>query len=393
MCDSVFHTREPDLLFVDLFPLGAAATDGALEYIFKSTHDNDDGIWAPHESVYIRRLIELFTRRGLDRLRAVQEAVLAWSTGRNHRKNALRSASLPDMMTRWTSAELAQVKTYLESLPPSQWTIDDHMIAVEYVLQRYLPESELVTEAEWLAVRASLMGKVQANLAGSTSSGHADRLLATLPSTVASATNAFGLSILEKSVLRFATVHAAEHVRSLTEKVRHALRSVVARYFEEKEFSLQYIGSHSLETRLVDAFAVLNRDWRTIAVTEAGECQVQGFIAALQPGSKVRRIERYTNACAFCRKIDGKVMTVVSPDVPAKDGETQIWVGKTNVGRSASPKKRKDNLLVDRHPDEVWWVAAGLQHPNCRGRWVLVESPEEEGDPGFTQWLVHVLGE
>jgi hypothetical protein len=48
-----------------------------------------------------------------------------------------------------------------------------------------------------------------------------------------------------------------------------------------------------------------------------------------------------------------------------RDGWTHVWPGKTNVGRSASPRKKTDEGLVERETDELWWPAAGVQHPNC----------------------------
>ena len=64
------------------------------------------------------------------------------------------------------------------------------------------------------------------------------------------------------------------------------------------------VGGSSLETKLMDQFATLNRDWRRIAVTEAGEAQTAGYIASVPRGTKVKRVEQYKNACAFCRKIE-----------------------------------------------------------------------------------------
>lgn len=148
----------------------------------------------------------------------------------------------------------------------------------------------------------------------------------------------------------------------------------------------------SLEGQLLDEFATLNRDWRRIAVTEAGECQTQGFIASCKPFTKVKRVEQYENACGFCKKIHGRVAEVVPADHPDKDGETQIWPGKTNIGRSASPKKRVGDTLVDREDHERFWLPAGLSHPHCRGRWVPVLDVEPGDDPEFGKWLQDLLG-
>lgn len=381
-------------LFLDVYPLTERATNAALEYIFKSTHDHGDGIWRPHESVLIRRLIELFTRRGLDRLDKVREQILAWEAGEHHKPTTV-PVTRPGMMERWTEAELSLVKLYLESLPPAQWSLDDHMMAVDYVVQRYLPADELKTEAEWLTTRAGLMGKVQANLeaaaVASMAGAAADKILAALPSTVGTATSQFNLPALQKAALEFARVRTAENVRALTESVRHRMRNTIVQHLEEQQTKMPGAPGQALQSKLLDEFATLNRDWRRIAITEAGEAQLQGFIASLKPGTKVQRVEQYADACGFCKKIHGVVVEVVAPDHPNKNPDTMVWVGKNNIGRSASPRKRVGSVLVHREPEELWWIPAGTAHPHCRGRWVPVIEDAPGDDPEFGDWLRQIL--
>ena len=52
-------------------------------------------------------------------------------------------------------------------------------------------------------------------------------------------------------------------------------------------------------------------------------------------------------------------------------------MGKSNLGRSASPRKRVGGALVERLPAERWWIPAGPVHPNCRGFWAVVDKPSE----------------
>ena len=125
------------------------------------------------------------------------------------------------------------------------------------------------------------------------------------------------------------------------------MRDVIMQHEEQKMLNggASAPGS-SLRTRLLDEFGTLNRDWRRIALTEAGEMANQGFIASQAPGNKVKRLEQYAGACPFCRKIDGVVMEIVPSDKQDKNSETQIWVGKTNIGRSVSPRKRIAGVLT-----------------------------------------------
>jgi hypothetical protein len=379
-------------LFFDLQNLSEAATNAGLEYIFKSVHDHDgEGTWQPHESLFIRRLIEMFTDRGLTQINAVKTELLAWEAGAHHTPGA-KPINTPGAINRWSEDERALVRLYLESLPVDQWTLDDHMLCIDYVVQTYLPPDTMASEAQWLATRASLMGKVQANMAASPTAKQADALLAAMPLTVAGARAQYNLPPAEAAMMDFARVRAAENVRALTDVVRHKMRGVIVRDLEQKAVGNPTVGAQSLQSKLFDEFATLNRDWRRIAVTEAGEAQLTGFLAALPYGTHVKRVEQYANACAFCRKIDGKVVEFVDAAMADKDPETMIWLGKTNVGRSASTHKRVGDLMVKRDPDEMWTIPVGLVHPNCRGRWVRVLEADEGDDPDFAAWLQANLG-
>lgn len=382
-------------LFLDILHVPVSVSNDALEGIYKAMSDGhdhgDDGIWKPHQSPLLKRLIELFTQRGLDRLVGVKDELQAWLAGHKHQPSAVPVALPTGTMQRWSADELALAKLYLQSLPVAQWTLDDHMLCVDMVVQTYLPPDVLQPEAEWLAVRAGMMGKVQANMAGDATAKQADKVLAALPSTVAGASAQFALAPQQVKTLDFARVRAVENVQALADGARHKMRAVVAADLEQRAFGGPPAGTSSLQTKLLDTFGELNRDWRRVAVTEAGEAQTQGYIASVAPGTKVQRVERYDNACAFCRKIDGAVVTVVAADAADKDPDTMVWPGKNNVGRSASPRKRVGDLLVEREQHEMWQIPAGLAHPHCRGRWVPTIQDRPGDDKDFGDWLRKTL--
>jgi hypothetical protein len=379
-------------LLIDIGDLSEQQCDCALETIYKSIHDHgdDDSIWNPHESPYIRRLIELFTQRGLMRLDGFRADLEKWVDGERHRSGS-RPPRPDGAMQRWSQGELELVKLYLETLPPAEFMLDDWLMLVDYLVMRYLPATDLRSEAEWLSVRATLMGRVQANMEN-LSLKQADKVLAALPSTVAAATAEFGMSRTQRATLDYATAHAAENVQKLSDDARHRVRNLIIRHHEQQFLRVEGTPGTSLQSDLLDAFATLNRDWRRIAVTEAGDAANQGFIATMKPGAKVKRLEHYKGACAFCRKIDGMVFDVVAPDAPDKDGWKEVWIGKTNIGRSAAPRKRVGPALIEREPHELWWPAAGAQHPHCRGRWLPQVQDEPGDDPEFGAWLRAKLG-
>lgn len=377
-----------DILF-DLAWFRPDSTNQALEMLFKARQEGDeDFIWSPHESILIRKMIELFTQRGLMRLDSVKKSLLSWQI--KSKKNTF-GGSIPakpemPMMERWDEEERELVEIYLNNLPSYAWKLDDHMLALELTIQTYLPKDELIEEAQWLATKATMMGKVQQNWLNQKdpSSQQADKILAGLPATPAEAAY-FPMSQKEQKALEFANFRAVENVVSLADGVRKKMRHVVAEDVMKRETG--DTAGPSLESKLFDEFAELNRDWRRIAVTEAGECQLQGFIAGAKPGSKVKRVEQYASACPFCKSIHGKIATVVAANKKNKDPDNEIWPGKNNVGRAAAPRKRVGGALVPRPKAEQYWLPAGLAHPHCRGRWVNVEVPDEAADPEFAKIL------
>jgi hypothetical protein len=379
-------------LLLDIGELSERQSDRALHTIYKAihSHDDDESIWSEHENPYVRRLVELFTKRGLMRLEGFRRDLAKWLSGDRHRAGA-RAPRPADSWRRWDSDELGAVKLYLETLPPSEFTLDDWMMVVDYLAQRYLPASDLRTEAEWLAVRSTFMGRVQANMEALTIK-QADKVLEALPSTVKAASSEFSMSAAQRVILDYARVRGIENVQRIADNTRHRMRQVVLDHTQQR-----FLGApeseHALQTTLADEFATLNRDWRRIAETETTENQNQGYVSSMRVGSKLQRVEQYRNACSWCRKIDGAIMEVVSADDPNKNGETQIWPGKTNMGRSSAPRKRVGSILVHREPEEMYWIAAGAQHPHCRGRWVPVIQDEPGDDKDFGDYLRRVLGD
>lgn len=383
-------------MLLDVGALSDCCTNRALEVMHKGLADGDGlahDIWAQHESPFIRDLVERFSSRGLLKLGAVRQDLERWLAGDYYAP--VRELMLPPvvgMMTRWSQPELDLVRMYLSSVPPDEMSLSDWELAIEYMVQRYMPLDQMTEEAEWLATKSYLMGKAQAALLGDVAANVAAGLAEAMPGTVAEATAMFHLSQAVETVLEYGRARAVENVVELTESVRHRLKAVVLDYQTRRLTGDPSATVEKLQQTLQEQFNTLNRDWRRIAITEAGETANQGTIMALPPGSYVKRIEMYRGACAFCRKIDGRVFRVTTASDPDKDGEQDVWPGKTNVGRSAAPRKRVGNELIDRTASERWWAAAGLQHPHCRGRWEPMPDARPGDDPIFADWLKRRVG-
>lgn len=370
-------------LLLDIGAVPDEACDCALEDLFKalSTPAGPD-IWRKHENPWLRQHVEDVTHRYQALLEALQDAFARLLLGEPIGELA---KALPEW-ERWSQARMAEVRAELEAKLPAQYTLGDWMKAVDFLISRYLPADAALSLADYLTVRAAIAGKIQANMGGRVpTNAEAAGVISEIPARTAAADDL--LSSVERQVVEFARARAADNISDLVETTRHRMKQIIIRHVEQQVLGIPGGTAAELRQDIFDTFGQLNRDMRRIAVTEAGECCNQGFIAAQRPGQKVKRTEAYQGACEFCRSINGKVLTVVDPDRPQKDGANEVWLGKTNIGRSASPRRRVGNALVERPAAERWWIAAGVQHPHCRGSWLPVSDYPPQVSREFRDWL------
>lgn len=385
-------------LLVDIGAASDCACSDALEHLFKSMAVDPTGglersMWAPHPVPLLRPLVEAFTRQLQLRLEGLQDALARALTG----EPIGTLAKAEPAWARMDGAAMAEARARLEAKDPATYSLEDWLELVELLFQQYLPRDYALTMADWLATRAQLAAKIQAAMDRDTGAWKipVDHLAELLPNKAFGLLPRTVLTPLELSVLTIARQRAALHISDVTASTRSRIQGIVVDHVQAILLGQRQGTTAHLKTALFDAFGTLNRDFRRIAVTEAGEAQGQGFIAATAHGQRVRRLEAYQGACDWCRSINGKVFTVVDPAAPEKNGDTEVWVGKTNVGRSASPRKRVGGELIDRESEELWWVASGTQHPHCRGNWIAVldDKPRPGVDPAFYRWMVDTLDE
>lgn len=381
-------------LLLDIGPVPEAHCNFCFDEIYKAIAQDPIGddrtIWRPHENPYLRWIIEDWSARISALVAQLQDDFAKLLTGQPI--GLLQKAAPPGMV--WSEQAFLEVRIHLESLPPEMWTLDDYMLAADYLLQRYLPEGVLVNEADYLTVRAALMGKIEAEMVAAPDrrarldAAQASAVAALLPTSFRKVPTPI-MTPVERNILAIARARAADNISAITETQRHRMKTLIIEHVQAMLFGQKDAGTaERLRSRLFDTFGQLNRDFRRIAITEAGDAHSMGYIAAQKVGARVKRIEAYRDACDWCKSIHGKVFTVVAPSDPSRNGDTDVWVGKTNIGRSASPRKRQGDFLVDRPTEERWWVAAGVQHPHCRGAWQPVPGdPPKGADPAFVSWL------
>lgn len=372
-------------LLIDIGPLSCGCSDHVLDEMHKALAGDDDGLFKPHDSVYVKQLIEQLTDLGSTALSGLSADLTVWLEQKA--LGIAMAVPAPAEFFQWSPARASKVLTYLSGKAMETWAASDYVLLVEYLVHAYFPESFPGQVAELGVKQAAVMGKVQAIAPGLTEA-QAAALLAHFSHGLTG--QALNMADINYSIIDYGMANCCSHVTGFTDSLRYRLKRTIL----EHEKSVRLEGkqpAHALQTQLFDQFSECNKDWRRLALTEVGEMANQGMVASMPIGQKMKRLEQYAGACPFCKKIDGKVVTVVDPRAKDKNWDTQIWAGKDNVGRSASPYKRVGGQLVKRLPSEMWALPSGLAHPHCRGTWIPVgfEGVADE----FTLWLDGFFGD
>lgn len=184
------------------------------------------------------------------------------------------------------------------------------------------------------------------------------------PITITLAGRTFRQDALEHNTLQFAEAFAAKDISDLTDSERVGIRSILVNGIQN------HLDPGKIQSMLFDRFGALNRDWERVAITEVRSALVNGYLASLRPGTRVKRQEM-SNCCPHCAQFDGRIYTVRDPADPNKDWANDAWVGKTNIGRSGKRHKMVNGQLVARTPDELY-VIAPLIHQSCRGGFIAM---------------------
>jgi hypothetical protein len=338
----------------------------------------ESDIFQPHHSLYARELIEQVSNLGTDALNRLSDALNSWLK----HQVVIDAAAVPtpDDLIIWSPEKAKPVMDYLAAKPMETWASSDYSLLVDYLTHSHFPAVFPMQVAQLGVHKAVLMGKVQA-VTNSITEGQVSRLLAHFDDI--SVRTVMDIPKIHAAAMDYAEAVCCDHVTGFVESVRHQLKQTIIEH--QKEVLIEGNPTLSLQSKLLDNFGDLNKDWRRIAVTETGEMVNQGVVMATPAGRKLKRIEQYRGVCPFCKKIDGVIAAVVDPDKEDKNWDTEIWAGKNNVGRSSSPYKRVGKELVLRLDAERWKLPSGLAHPHCRGVWMPVAG--QSGKDEFSDWL------
>lgn len=160
----------------------------------------------------------------------------------------------------------------------------------------------------------------------------------------------------EQEAMEWTRVRGLEAMTNLTDQAKKGLQNVLLQSRQEG------LGPRELQRRCYDRFAGLNRDWRRVALTETAAAVSNGQLAAVPEGEDWEAVwVSCRGGCEHCSEWNGRTFRVVPPSFPRKDGQTMLWAGKTNIGRSGAKRTRDGRV---RGPAELWWPCVPC-HPNC----------------------------
>lgn len=349
-----------------------------LEILHKALAENADEslIWRPHDNPWLTDLCEAATLAGQGRLLDAQNALLA----------ALGMAVGPPLLAKtdtqgWTSARIGVTVTQLNK-PLASYTPSDWQTLVDLIMATRLAPEGLVAEADILLWRASLAGQMDAlHQVQPMLAPHEVLLQLVLRSRPTVTPPNPRLA----HAWEWAKARVGILIQQISDNLRARLAGSIIGHIERHGTAQR----HLLEQTLRDTFGAANRDWRRIAITEAGEAATRAYVNAHASGTQMERLEAYEGACPFCKRINGLKVTWSDTPLDESFGWTHIWPGKSNEGRSASPRKKTLDGLVERTESELWWPPEGLVHPNCRGRWLALPSDALPPgvDPAFAAWV------
>ena len=194
--------------------------------------------------------------------------------------------------------------------------------------------------------------------------------------------NVFGVHDNALLLFERRTQLIAENIANVQQRAKHQIKMLLLDGMSNR-VPARRMASILRDEMTLKENSVLNYDWERIAVTETNTAANNAVLASMKPDEYVIG-NSHVDACPSCMKyINNKVYKVTDDPPPdpmsLKSGskayekaltrwENEVWVGKSNYGRSVSPKKRTPEGLTPRDPAEMSMPTLSM-HPQCRCRW------------------------
>lgn len=322
-----------------------------------------DKLWTPHDDPQLGRFEDELTAVGSSYLYAVQREV--WTD--------LGLPELPEDVLR-EAYHTATLPTFAKAAPPSRGeafgrarrffeglrgmvrAVTPRQVRelAEAITEKWYSEGRIETRAQRQAMKNLLAGKIYQG--------------AKLPRVRQANLEAVAQSVVAPDpgglrALEYARERSGELIRGLKDATRQQVALTVLEYQAAPSTPFE------LASRLQDRFATLNRDHRRVALTETAMAYGNGFLAGIPVGEFVEW-RAALDCCKHCKKYHGKTFKVVSEP---GDHHTEVWVGKSNFGRSFAPttadgrRRTEDELagpVIPAHQNcRCNYVRSGVQQP------------------------------
>lgn len=273
----------------------------------------------------------------------------------------------------------------------SYWTQQDLKKIDDFTNQFF---SGRINESKVWLLRAYVIGRYL-GLADFKGESFKAEMLSKLPKTIQEAMKKYGLSVEGANALKIAIEEGAANMSNTTANTIQAVRETIVESTKAHGNSSDVLDRlKKMMLKEGTELGELNRDWQRVAIHETNKIFNDGYLAAMNDGDFVVGISM-PDACEYCMDlINGKVYRVrkePAPDYSNMRGEekekwmrvweTEVWAGKTNMGRSTAKRKRinplvgnkEDNLRYREH-EELSMPTIPL-HVICRCRYMRI-NPE-----------------
>jgi len=228
---------------------------------------------------------------------------------------------------------------------PASELMDGWQNVIDRLTGALAPIGDQQAAAQALALRSTLMSRIAGKIHGAP---------ITLPSWEKAKQDA---SRAQAEAMSWTAARGAEYAQNLTAQARHGLLTTLVESRQAGE------GPGKLASRMFDTFGDLNRDWRRLALTESAMAVQNGILASVDPADGwMADWSAAPNACPYCLAQHHRSFRVVAADDPKRNGDTDLWPGKNNIGRSAHRYSTKLGRYRDRV--EMFWPCVPA-HPNC----------------------------
>ncbi len=343
-------------LFLDISHVPEEQSNAAIEFLCRSVEA--PLLWDPHPTDALLGAVQLLASYWMEKiLTRLYDQALWVLTGQG---GILKKAELLE----GPEQRCKRLESQVRQAVPGTLPMSTYLEIVDCLMTQYLPPAVMENHAQRQAVRQYMAGQYRQRRPGKY--GDAKETAAKLPETLPQAIQTGRIHPIDEARVRVAQASAIRQVRDLSQAARSKMQRIIIDAERERIATRHAAFSpQRVQQALLDNFAELNRDWRRIAATETAINAADGQLMATRAGERVRWLS-HPGACSYCQSIHGRVFTVVSPEKPNKDPETEMWAGKhaLNIGRAVAPKKRTDAGLVERTRDELV-VPAIPVHPHC----------------------------